>query len=1242
MKNITKHLWLVITLILATSLILLMSDRPQRFTHGNPGAQAYPSIAVMQIASTGLLDAFVTGMISRLEEKGYRAPDGKNIRLYNPQGDYGTANAMARDIVNTPYDMVITASTMALQVVSKANLSTQKTHVFGAVTDPYGTGVGITGPEPDQHPPYMAGVGTFQPVKSAIRLAHDMNPGLKRLGVVWNSGEQCSEACLKEARAICQELGIELVEAIAVNTSEVSDAARSLIAKNVDAIWVGGDTVATASIGLIVSLAKQADIPVFTNDPTDAEKGALFGLGANYHTVGRYTADMAVAILDGQPPSAFRIDNMIPEQLGLNQDVLAGLKGQWKMCASVEALLDQQQIEPVKKPLAPEPGRTYRVGLSYIVPAPIFDIAIRGFKEGLADLGFIENENLELITQHANGDMSFLPQATANLLQQHPDILVIMSTPSLSSAIANSDGLNIAFGIVSAPLQAGAGKRFDDHLPYVTGIVQLIPTEELFDWTRKLFPQAKRIGALYNPSEANSIKEIQDLQKILDLQGIELVKTAVYSTSEVPESIRALLAKNVDLVFSMGDNTVANGMPTMVKACEQQGVPIIAEDIALMGTGAVISCAPGPYSDGRDLAKLTARILLGESPADIPIVPGKKNELTIDALALKNAGITAPVELLKRADVFFNLRSKSQGPAKIVLVNLVENASLLQAISGVETALSEMGLKQGTDFIMKKFCAQGDMSQLSQILAQVAAEKPDVLITVSTPVLMAAVKKDFDFPLVFTVASDPGKLGIFKAGRPKNVCGIHDDPPVDQVLEMAKKFDPALTAVGIIYDASQMNALISVEKLRKAGGDQHVKILEATATTVSDLPMAAQALIQRGAQAVILSADNLVVTGFSTIHKVTKSAGIPIYVTDVDLMEMGADGAIGDSYFDWGRQSGRLVAKVLAGVPPDQLPVMPTQVHHRIEPKRKALFLPAEPFKLRMVLYSETEFAERCQDGLLDGLQKAGLQEDRDYTLRIFNAQGDMSTLSSIMTSVKSDRVDLLMVISTPTLQAALRQAGEHTKIVFTGVGDGVKAGAGKSEKNHLPNVTGISTRSPFGGMAQIIKETLPNARRVGTLFTPGEINSVLYKDWFKEALAEQGLELIAVPVGSSADVAQAAIELCQKDIHAVAQIVDNLTRPGFALIARKASEKNLPVYVFDSDQMKHGGVICLARDYYDAGLEAAVKAVRILRGENPKMIPFNNTRSEKLILNPELAQQYNLRISDELKQRATLYAPEK
>ena len=960
-----KDLWLAVLLIAGATAVLLFSDLQQRHAGSRTSTGVYPNIAIMQITSTTLLDEHVAGVMDRLQSSGYVAPGAANVRLFNAQGDYAMANTIAREIVNGPYELVITSSTLALQVFSKTNVSVRKNHVFGAVTDPYGAGVGISGPEPHQHPPYMTGIGTFQPVESAFRLAKELNPQLKRVGVVWNPGEQCSEACMFEARAICRELGIELVEAIATTTSEVSEAVRSLVSKQVEAIWIGGDTVANSSISMIIGIARQAGIPVFTNDHVDAQKGALFGIGANYFTVGQYTANMAVEILRGVSPASFRIENVVPELFRLNQEVLATLGSSWAINDVIQSLLDQ------------------------------------------------------------------------------------------------------------------------------------------------------------------------------------------------------------------------------------------------------------------------------DDPAD------GSEQITFDFAALGPDGPLPATDVLIKTDRFLNLGSHRGGPARVVMVTLIENITLEEAAQGVEEGLQESGLVAGTDYTLKRYSAQGEIGMLPQLLDAVIREKPDLIITITTPALLAIAAKTTNIPIVFTVASDPKKLGLFEHGRPAHICGVHDNPPVDMLVDMARQYDSELSAVGIVYDASQVNSLISVEMLRKAGYERQIRILEATASTVSDLGMATQSLIQRGARAILISADNLAITGFAAIHRAASSAGIPVYTTEPGLVAQGAAGAIGDSYRDWGKQSGMLAAKVLAGVPPAQLPIEETKVQQRIDPVSSASHQAINtPFKLRIVHYSDTEFAERCHEGLVDGLKNAGFIEGRDYQLRTYNAQGDMSTLSSIMNTIKADRVDLLMVISTPALQAALRQAGPDTKIVFTGVGDAVKAGAGKSETDHLPNVTGITTRSPFSGMARIIKETVPEARRVGTLFTPGEINSVLYKDWFKEALEKEGLELIAIPVTSSADVPQAAADLCGRDIHVLCQVVDNMTRPGFALIARRAAEKNVPVFVFDSDQMKDGGVICLSRDYYDAGLEAAVKAVRVLRGENPAFIPFSNTQSETLLVNMELAKRYGLKLPDELIKKATLYIP--
>ena len=579
--------------------------------------------------------------------------------------------------------------------------------------------------------------------------------------------------------------------------------------------------------------------------------------------------------------------------------------------------------------------------------------------------------------------------------------------------------------------------------------------------------------------------------------------------------------------------------------------------------------------------------------------------------------------------------------ANVALITLVENITLEEAARGVEAGLQQSGLMAGEHYVLKKYSAQGEIAMLPQIIETVLSDNPHAIVTITTPALIATMPRVKEIPLIFTVASDPRVLSLFSGQRPANLCGYYDEPPLGELLQMAAAYTKGLKAVGIVYDAAQENSRISAGKLREAGREQGIRVLEATASVVSDLAMASQSLIQRGAQAIILASDNLVSTGFSSIHRVASPAKIPLFVTDLELMQLGATGALGYNFFEWGRHSGLLAARVLAGASPAELP-MEAIPFERMDPGGKTTS-PAtgKMFNLRLVHYSDTEFSEEASRGLFDGLKQAGMQQGKHYQLKTYNAQGDMSTLSSIMTNVRADRPDLLVVISTPALQAALRQIGPDINIVFTAVGDAVRAGAGRSETDHLPNVTGITTSSPFEEMARLIRQVLPSTRRVGTLFTPAEVNSVIYKDRLAEALQAEGMELLALPVTAVADVTQAAIDMCGKDIQLVAQVVDNFTRPSFGLIARKAAEKGIPCFVFDSSQMNTGGTLCLARDYYDAGVEAAEKVVRILNGESPARIPFNNTRSQKLMINYELASRYKLQISPELKEKAQAFEPQ-
>ena len=193
-------------------------------------------------------------------------------------------------------------------------------------------------------------------------------------------------------------------------------------------------------------------------------------------------------------------------------------------------------------------------------------------------------------------------------------------------------------------------------------------------------------------------------------------------------------------------------------------------------------------------------------------------------------------------------------------------------------------------------------------------------------------------------------------------------------------------------------------------------------------------------------------------------------------------------------------------------------------------------------------------EGWRRGLKEAGLVEGRDYTTTYRNAQGDIAVLSALFDEFNGNETDLVVSVSTPGLQAALRKV-DRKPVVFAGVLDPVAAGAGKSDSDHRSNVTGVYLAFPYAGMARTIREILPRARRVGTLFTPGEVNSVLSRQRFEEALKSAGLELMSLPVNGPTEISDAALAVCQSGVDVLCQISDNLSNSSFPAIARACEE---------------------------------------------------------------------------------------
>jgi ABC-type uncharacterized transport system substrate-binding protein len=289
-------------------------------------------------------------------------------------------------------------------------------------------------------------------------------------------------------------------------------------------------------------------------------------------------------------------------------------------------------------------------------------------------------------------------------------------------------------------------------------------------------------------------------------------------------------------------------------------------------------------------------------------------------------------------------------------------------------------------------------------------------------------------------------------------------------------------------------------------------------------------------------------------------------------------------------------------------------------------------WKIHLIEFNNVLDVEESEEGVLEGL-RSQLVEGRDFEVRIGNAQGDMPTLPSVVDAALADGARMLITVSTPTLQVALRRA-RNVPVVFTYVASAIAAGAGRSYEDHAPNVTGVELTGAYDEIFALMREFLPSVRRVGTLFVPAEINMVVNKELLVREGRKAGIEVVPVAVSTSSEVPDAALAMVSRNIDAVCQIGGNLTASAFGGIAQAARKARLPIFAFQKSQAMGGAAVTLARDYRESGKAAALLAVRIIRGESPARIPFQSFTGTTLMINGPAVHAAGLSIPEQVLKR--------
>ena len=649
-----RHLGPGVSAILLASSLLLVSDLP----HTKPATTAARQykVAIVQMASQPILEDGAMGVLDGLREAGYAEGENLVVSRFNAEGDMATANAMAQEVTAGSYDLVVTLSTPSLQTVANANQKSRVPHVFGMVSDPTLSGVGV-GPSPQEHPPYMVGIGTLPPADKSIELARRVNPKLQRIGVVWNPAEVNSEIATKMARETCQRLQLELLEANAENTAAVREAALSLISRGVDALWVGGDVTVLGAIDVVIQVARQAKIPVFTCIPGNAAKGTLFDLGANYYEVGRKVGQVAARVLSGEAIPTIPWERAIPPKLFVNKLAAEGLTG-WtfspELLADADSVIDAAGVhEKHPAPRAPPPARlshTWKLRLLFYNNSPDAEEAAAGVKDGLQKAGLVAGRDFQLNEQNAQGDIATLTALVDAAISEPVDLILTVSTPTLQTAANRSRNIPVVFTMVANPFIAGIGKSDDSHPPLVTGAYGAGDAAGVLRLVRELMPGVKKVGTFYSPTEVNAVYSHDVLVAAAKEQGVELASVGVNSTSEVPDAVQSLCSQSIDALIVTNSNLAAAAFPSVIQVTRRARVPAFGSMSGMSPQGAVLVYSRDFHDMGEMSAALAARIMRGESAAKLPYHPMQTSRLHINLDAAREYGITVPESMLKTAD----------------------------------------------------------------------------------------------------------------------------------------------------------------------------------------------------------------------------------------------------------------------------------------------------------------------------------------------------------------------------------------------------------------------------------------------------------------------------------------------------------------------------------------------------------------------------------------------------------------
>lgn len=303
----------------------------EKSTASEESSGASYTIGICNYVDDASLNQIVENINARLAEIESEQGITINVKYDNCNADANVMNQIIANFTADNVDLMVGVATPVAMAMQSATEDSKTPVVFAAVSDPVGAGLVASLEEPGSN---VTGSSDNLDTNSVMNLIFAQNPGAKKIGLLYDVGQDSSTAAIEHAKAYLDDKGVEYVERTATTAEEVALAAQALVSDGVDAVFTPTDnTIMKAELAIYETFA-DAGIPHYTGADSFALNGAFLGYGVDYANLGRETADMIASILtEGKDPATTpvitfdngtaTVNTEICEKLGLDFDTVS-------------------------------------------------------------------------------------------------------------------------------------------------------------------------------------------------------------------------------------------------------------------------------------------------------------------------------------------------------------------------------------------------------------------------------------------------------------------------------------------------------------------------------------------------------------------------------------------------------------------------------------------------------------------------------------------------------------------------------------------------------------------------------------------------------------------------------------------------------------------------------------------------------------------------------------------------------